>query len=292
LTSTVPQLRGIGLYDDVPTWPHAHQHSRPPLLLAGEAVEWASFKNDFDKVTVLLGCTELVQRWRWSVLSWLGNEQRWNSESHALRFGISRRIQEVLRNLQPVGRDERLLNRFFFSGRVVSFAFSQPLPFLRHAHPLILRVASSSATFTRASPEQYSHSLRSSTLLPTVVPSDGGKSSRARLVERKLIQAIQQSYYVLQTARAVHTKVVPRETSSRELVDLYWKILDKLVPRYGEVVGNACLEVSGKIAPNWSSLTRNQQNCSIAIFKTLSNLLYDVKSSRSIRPDLLYLWIV
>lgn len=280
------------MYDDVPTWPHAHQHSRPPLLLAGEAVEWETFKNDVDAVTALLGCNELAQRWRWSVLSWLGSEQSWDAESPGLRFGVSRKVQEVRRDLQAADRDERLLNRFFFSGRVVSFAFSQPLPFLRHVQPLILRLASSSTTPTRASPEQYSDALRGSAFLPTVVPSDGGKSSRARLFDRKLIQSILQSNYVLQIAEAVHTKVVSNHYTPEQMIEGYWDILDKLVVRYGEMVGNVCLEVSGKIAPNWSSLTRNQKNCSIAIFKTLSNLLYDVQSSRTIHHDLLYLWIV
>jgi len=106
--------------------------------LAGESIDWGTFKNDVDKITKFLGGTKPAQYWRWSILSWLG-EHGWAREDVAFRAGLSGKIQRLLGDLEYVSREERVgpnRNRFFFSGRVVSFFFFFSLPSKRDAYAL------------------------------------------------------------------------------------------------------------------------------------------------------------
>ncbi|GAA5960721.1 hypothetical protein JCM3765_007304 [Sporobolomyces pararoseus] len=74
------------------------------------------------------------------------------------------------------------------------------------------------------------------------------------------------------------------------MINTYWKAFKAINQYKDPLLIQACTNLSGFIVDGWASMLLQEQWCAIAIFKTLSNLLADIKSQGLISSQLFHLW--
>ncbi|GAA5980264.1 hypothetical protein JCM5350_000891 [Sporobolomyces pararoseus] len=231
--------------------PHFSNSPQGSLRLTA-SVEGAEWKSFHDAIRSIVNLLGGTEvAKRWGWSILSPLQRNWNQESPFVQRQLVAQLHAVYLDISGVETGSRTTNRFFFGGRI------PPL------QQLLMSLALADSTM------QSAEMQRAVEWFPWIA-----------------------SQFVLQAAKRAYLLLFANSTStSEEMIDAYWKAFEGAIHCQDPSLVQACTDLSGHLVEKWGSLLIQEQWCAIAIFKTLSNLLFDVESHGHISKSLLYLWV-